>query len=125
MSRSSNTAFGTGGFVAAYLLTRMGLSSVVLGLLIGTVIAAAPPRIGSVLARAASASGHLNLELHGIDALDGSDGAPPALVAAQPGLRTPASLKLRRLREVLAAVRDKAEFATLEKSAVRLLPGPH
>jgi len=92
---------------------------------IGTVIAAAPPRIGSVLARAASASGHLNLELHGIDALDGSDGAPATLVAAQPGLRIPASLKLRRLREVLAAVRDKAEFATLEKSAVRLLPEPH
>jgi hypothetical protein len=92
---------------------------------IGTVIAAAPPRIGAMLARAASASGHLNLELHGIDALDGSDGVPAALVAAQPGLRTAASLKLRRLREVLATIRDEAEFATLEKSAVRLLPEPH
>jgi len=89
---------------------------------IGTVIAAAQPRVGLALARAAGASGHLNLELHGIDALDGSDGAPAALAAAQPGLRTPASLKLRRLREVLAALRDRAEIATLEKCALRLLP---
>jgi hypothetical protein len=92
---------------------------------IGTVIAAAPSRIGSALVRAASAAGHLNLELHGIDVLDGSDGAPAALVAAQPGLRTPASLKLRRLREVLAAVRGRGEVATLEKCAPRLLPVPH
>src|SRR5207248_9252671 len=61
---------------------------------IGTVIAAAPARVGLLLARAAGASGHLNLELHGIDALDASDGAPAALVAAQPGLRIPASVKL-------------------------------
>jgi peptidoglycan-N-acetylglucosamine deacetylase len=91
---------------------------------IGTVIAAAPPRIASALVRAAAASGHLNLELHGIDALDGSDGAPGALAAAQPGLRTPASVKLRRLREVLAALRGRAEVATLEKCALRLLPAP-
>jgi hypothetical protein len=89
---------------------------------IGTVIAAAPPRVGLALARAAGASGHLNLELHGIDALDASDGAPAALVAAQPGLRTPASLKLRRLREVLAGLRGRTEIATLENCAPRLLP---
>jgi hypothetical protein len=92
---------------------------------IGTLIAAVPPRIGLLLARAASAAGHLNLELHGIDVLDGSDGAPAALVAAQPGLRTPASVKLHRLREVLAAVRARAEVATLEKCALRLLPARH
>jgi len=89
---------------------------------IGTVLAAAPPRIGSALARAAAASGHFNLELHGIDALDGSDGVPAALVAAQPGLRTPASVKLRRLREVLAALQDRADFATLENCAAHFLP---
>src|SRR3954465_4262475 len=50
---------------------------------IGTVLAATPPRMGVLLARAAAASGHFNLELHGIDALDGSDGVPAGLVAAQ------------------------------------------
>ena len=92
---------------------------------IGTVIAAAPPRVGLLLARAAGASGHLNLELHGIDALDASDGAPSALVAAQPGLRIAASVKLGRLRKVLAGLRGIAEIATLENCARRLLPDPH
>jgi peptidoglycan-N-acetylglucosamine deacetylase len=86
------------------------------------VLAATPPRMGALLARAAVASGHLNLELHGIDALDGSDGVPAALVAVQPGLRTPASEKLRRLREVLAALRQRAAIATLESCAERFLP---
>ena len=89
---------------------------------IGTVIAAAPARVGLLLARAAGASGHLNLELHGIDALDASDGAPAALVAAQPGLRIPASVKLARLREVLAGLRGRAQIVTLENCARRLLP---
>jgi len=89
---------------------------------IGTVLAATPPWMGLLLARAAAASGHLNLELHGIDALDGSDGAPAALIAAQPGLRTPASSKLRRLRAVLGGLRARAEVATLENCAQRLLP---
>ena len=40
LSFGQSAFFGTGGFVAAYLLTQMGLSSVVLGLLIGTVVAA-------------------------------------------------------------------------------------
>jgi peptidoglycan-N-acetylglucosamine deacetylase len=89
---------------------------------IGTVLAATPPGMGLMLARAATASGHFNLELHGIDALDGTDGAPAALVAAQPGLRMPASSKLRRLRAVLSALREHAGMATLEKCAERLLP---
>ena len=40
LSFGQSAFFGTGGFVAAYLLTRMGLTSVVLGLVIGTVAAA-------------------------------------------------------------------------------------
>jgi hypothetical protein len=89
---------------------------------IGTVLAATPPRMGFLLARVAAASGHFNLELHGIDALDGTDGAPAALVAAQPGLRTPASSKLRRLRSVLAALGERTEIETLASCAERLLP---
>ncbi len=41
LSFGQSAFFGTGGFVAAYLLTHMGMSSVVLALLIGTIFAAA------------------------------------------------------------------------------------
>jgi branched-chain amino acid transport system permease protein len=40
LSFGQSAFYGTGGFVAAYLVTRAGLSSVVLGILIGTVAAA-------------------------------------------------------------------------------------
>jgi branched-chain amino acid transport system permease protein len=40
LSFGQSAFFGTGGFVAAYLLTQAGLTNVVLGLLIGTVAAA-------------------------------------------------------------------------------------
>ncbi|MFL5368505.1 MAG: polysaccharide deacetylase family protein [Myxococcales bacterium] len=92
---------------------------------IGTVLAAVPASLGAALVRAAGASGHLNLELHAIDVLDASDGAPALLAAAQPGLSIPAAVKLRRLREVLAAVRERAEVCTLEAAAPRLLPAVH
>jgi peptidoglycan/xylan/chitin deacetylase (PgdA/CDA1 family) len=46
------------------------------------------------------AGGHLNLELHGIDALEASD-VPPSIASRQPGIRLPASEKLRRLRKIL------------------------
>jgi branched-chain amino acid transport system permease protein len=41
LSFGQSAFYGTGGFVAAYLVTRAGLSSVVLGIVIGTVAAAA------------------------------------------------------------------------------------
>jgi branched-chain amino acid transport system permease protein len=41
LSFGQSAFFGTGGFVAAYLLTQMGVSSVILSLAIGTVAAAA------------------------------------------------------------------------------------
>ncbi len=40
LSFGQSAFFGTGGFVAAYLLTQMGLSNVILGLVIGTLAAA-------------------------------------------------------------------------------------
>jgi len=40
LSFGQSAFFGTGGFVAAYVLTRLGLPSVILGLVIGTVAAA-------------------------------------------------------------------------------------
>src|SRR5665213_3159697 len=40
LSFGQSAFFGTGGFVAAYLLTRMGFSSVIAALLIGMIVAA-------------------------------------------------------------------------------------
>ncbi|HYR18222.1 MAG TPA: polysaccharide deacetylase family protein [Myxococcales bacterium] len=88
---------------------------------IGTVVLAAGERIANALARAGGAGGHLNLELHGIDALDASD-AGAELAAHQPGLRLAAAEKLRRLRALLDSLRARAESLTLEQSALRLLP---
>ncbi|HEY5675371.1 MAG TPA: polysaccharide deacetylase family protein [Myxococcales bacterium] len=71
------------------------------------------------LARAGFAGGHFNLELHGIDALDGSD-VPAAIARAQPGVRMPAAQKLGRLRALLQSL--PGEACTLEQAALRLLP---
>jgi hypothetical protein len=79
--------------------------------IIGTSVLAMPS-----LARLAGA--FVNLELHGIDLLDATD-VPSELAAVQPGLRTPAAEKRRRLRKVLAAA---SEFVTLADAAARLLP---
>jgi hypothetical protein len=89
---------------------------------IGTVVLAAGAGPGAALSRLGAAGGHFNLELHGIDALDASD-APAPLAALQPGLRQPAPEKLRKLRALLAALRDRGRPATLEEAAVRFLPG--
>ncbi len=71
------------------------------------------------LARCGFAGGHFNLELHGIDALDASD-VPAPIAASQPGVRTAAAEKLRRLRSLLE--RLPGEACTLEQAATRLLP---
>src|SRR5438552_3133040 len=58
---------------------------------IGTLLLASPERLAELLLRGCAAGGHVNLELHGIDALDATDGAPAELAALQPGLRAPAA----------------------------------
>jgi branched-chain amino acid transport system permease protein len=50
LSFGQSAFFGTGGFVAAYLLTRMGFSSVVLALLVGMVVAAATGALVGLIA---------------------------------------------------------------------------
>ena len=71
------------------------------------------------LARAGFAGGHLNLELHGIDALDRSD-VPAPLAAVQPGLGMRAAEKLRRLRGLLESL--PGEHRNLHDAAIQLLP---
>ncbi len=63
---------------------------------------------------------HFNLELHGIDALDDSDAGSPALARLQPGLRVPATVKLRRLEALLGRLRTLGASCTLENAATRL-----
>lgn len=97
------------------------------GPVIGTVLLGVPDGAARLLARLAFASGpggarHLNLELHGVDALDQSDGVPEAIARAQPGLRVPAAEKLRRLGALVGALKARAEALTLEQAAARLLP---
>ena len=81
---------------------------------IGTTVLPLP-----LLARAAFAGGHFNLELHGIDALDRSD-VPGEIGRSQPGLRLPAADKLRRLRRLLKSLPGRP--CTLQDAALRLLP---
>ena len=88
---------------------------------IGTVAVGVSPLVTAALARRAFAGGHFNLELHGIDALDASD-APPALAGVQPGLRTPAALKLKRLRALLVSLKERAALVSLEEAARRIWP---
>ena len=114
---------GVGG-ASVSLLRELPVATlpVVRAPVIGTVLVAAPDSVGGKLLWAARAGGHVNLELHGIDVLDSTDGAPPELAAVQPGLKLPASVKLRRLKAAIAEVQRRAEAVTLEEAAGRLLP---
>ena len=81
---------------------------------IGTSVLALP-----ALARMGAASGHFNLELHGIDALDRSD-VPADIGRKQPCIGLAAKEKLRRLRAIAKALAGEA--VTLSEAARRLLP---
>jgi hypothetical protein len=86
------------------------------------VVLGLPAGPAAALSRAGFAGGHFNLELHGIDLLDQTDGAPEALARLQPGLRLPAATKLRRLEALLRALLARARPCTLEEAALQLLP---
>jgi len=59
----------------------------------------------------------LNLELHGIDFLDRSDGLPEALVERQRDLKVPFSEKLRRLDATLLVLKEARALAPLATHA--------
>lgn len=58
-------------------------------------------------------------EMHAIDLIDGSDGAPPELAAAQPDLRQPASEKIAAFRALFKTLADAREVCTLAEIAER------
>jgi hypothetical protein len=80
---------------------------------IGTFVTTLPAVMVSGLYRAVARRPFLNLELHGIDLLDESDGGGPALAAAQRDLRVPAAAKLARLTELVARIKQDYDVVTL------------
>ena len=92
------------------------------GPVFGTVVLGVGEGFAGTLLRLGEAGGHINLELHGIDALDATDAGSPELARRQPGLQLPAREKLGRLRALLRKLRARGEACTLEAAALRLWP---
>jgi len=89
--------------------------------IIGTSLVLAPAPVASVLVRGALGEPTFNLELHGIDFLDQTDGLAE-LARHQPDLRVPWETKIARLDAAVDAVRAEGfAFVTMETLAVRAL----
>lgn len=87
---------------------------------IGTFANLAPwPLVRAVFASMASLP-LFNFELHAIDVLDVSDGAPRALARQQRDLEVPAREKLSRLAKLFGALKARSECVTLREAATRL-----
>ncbi len=61
-----------------------------------------------------------NFELHAIDVLDVSDGAPRELARQQRDLEVPATEKLSRLSKLFQAMKDRSDCVTLREAAARI-----
>jgi hypothetical protein len=84
---------------------------------IGTYVAAAPPSLARLLARACVGEPLVNLELHGIDVLDADDGLE-ALRAHQHDVRVPKERKIASLRAAFDVFRRAGySFTTLREAA--------
>ncbi|HUB09373.1 MAG TPA: polysaccharide deacetylase family protein, partial [Myxococcales bacterium] len=90
---------------------------------IGTFVTTMPRSALALLYRSVRRRPFLNLELHGVDLMDRSDGAGAQLPAVQRELRVPAAEKIARLRELLARIADDYEVVTLAQAAERLAAG--
>jgi len=84
---------------------------------IGTTIVGLPFAVTRESFRLLRRRAFLNLELHGIDLLDPSDGLPVELARRQRELAVPAKEKLRRLREVLRWLVADRPLTTLAQVA--------
>jgi hypothetical protein len=87
---------------------------------IGTFVATLPAMAVFSIYRQVSKAPFLNLELHGADLVDESDGTGPALAAVQRDLRTPARDKLARLGEVLRRIKQDYDVVTLLQAAAQV-----
>ena len=89
---------------------------------IGTSLTLAPEAVRRALVRGVLGRATVNLELHGIDALDAEDGLEP-LRPHQPDVRVPFAEKLARLDTVVGALRDAGfSFVRMDELARRALP---
>lgn len=89
---------------------------------IGTPLALAPDALRAALVRGVSGETYVNLELHGIDALDARDGLEP-LREHQLEVRVPFEEKLRRIGAAIRALRDDGfQPARMDELARRALP---
>ncbi len=88
--------------------------------LIGPTVTALPESAFALLYRSFRQRSFLNLELHGIDLMDASDGAGDLLPRHQPDLRIPAAKMLARLRRLFARIASDYEIVTLATVAERL-----
>jgi hypothetical protein len=85
--------------------------------MIGTSIGAVGPAGARLLAAMCSGEALVNIELHGMDALDVSDGLE-ALAPYQPELRTPLARRLDSLAAVVEVLaRDGYAFVRLDEAA--------
>ncbi|HEX3693985.1 MAG TPA: polysaccharide deacetylase family protein [Polyangia bacterium] len=84
---------------------------------IGTFVTTLPAAMVFALYRSVARRPFLNLELHGIDLLDESDGSGPALAAAQRDLRVPAAAKLARLTDLFQRIKQDYDVVTLLDAA--------
>ena len=80
---------------------------------LGTFVVTLPARLVFTLYRSVARQPFLNLELHGIDLIDASDGSGPALAKAQRDLRVPAGEKMARLGELIRRIREDYDVVTL------------
>jgi peptidoglycan-N-acetylglucosamine deacetylase len=91
---------------------------------IGTYVTMGGPRMARLLTRMCVGEPLVNLELHGIDVLDATDGLE-ALRAHQPDVRVSIGRKLEALRATVNELqRAGYEFTTLRRAAEALLPSP-
>lgn len=92
-------------------LVEIPIQTATLGLpFIGTSLTVAPAPIRELLVRSVRSSPVVNLELHGLDALDDRD--VPALRSVQPDLRISREKKLDRLARVVRGLGDR-RFVTV------------
>jgi len=86
---------------------------------IGTALTLIGPLGAQLLSRALVGTRFINLELHGIDFLEGSE-VPTALRAVQPDLRVPLTRKLQVFETVLNTLRTRGYSAVRMDEAARI-----
>ncbi len=84
---------------------------------IGTSLCVLPAPANRLLYQSVRRLPFVNLELHGIDLLDASDGTGPELASVQRDLRISAQAKTARLRQVIAWLADDYQLVPLRVAA--------